>query len=405
MFLPGAGTLIITHTDRDGLLSGAALLRSLELCGGVVRQPDILLTQGCYLADELEDLLEAGLVFDRIFALDTYWHPPHQARIVAGLNALLGRRANGAGGELIWIDHHPSSVEGERFMREKLNLSGLSRIQGDREGRFEAVSLVAEVFGTRQDPVVSGHLEAIFNGWRSNRVGASVNIEVWLDVIDGLPRSTDLPASDAAAIVRELAGGVSRELPVGLQPLQEKTRVVKARTRLLAESGIGLPLPSVGGGWGLLLDLREELNVNAYELQLRLSRAASGQIDYFVVQEASSKHYVSGKKARCVRDFNEGTVPPLRVGTLRKGAWRGTSPTECVGPQKKRAIDLAHLTCRHPAPDFIHGWVDCYPYLVKGVWRPCVGVDDQVLQLTARAIGEAMESVLGDCGWGDNSTS
>jgi len=78
---PNPLILIITHTDRDGLLSGAALLRAL----GGTPAPDIILTQGCYLAEELDDLVASGRRYQAICVTDTYWHPQAAARIRGGL--------------------------------------------------------------------------------------------------------------------------------------------------------------------------------------------------------------------------------------------------------------------------------------------------------------------------------
>ena len=45
-------------------------------------------------------------------------------------------------------------------IRTILTCSTRSRIIGDREGKFEAVSLVAEAFGLEQDPVVADLVKA-----------------------------------------------------------------------------------------------------------------------------------------------------------------------------------------------------------------------------------------------------
>ncbi len=60
-------TLLVTHTDRDGVFSGAALLRALGDPDG----PDVILTQGSYLADELEEIADAGRRYQRIFVCDS----------------------------------------------------------------------------------------------------------------------------------------------------------------------------------------------------------------------------------------------------------------------------------------------------------------------------------------------
>ena len=111
---PSSPILLITHTDRDGLLSGAALLRVL----GATAAPDIILTQGSYLAEELNDIVASGRRYQAIYVTDTYWHPETASRLHSGLSRLLD-----PGGEVAWIDHHSSSVNHADALRSALPIS------------------------------------------------------------------------------------------------------------------------------------------------------------------------------------------------------------------------------------------------------------------------------------------
>ena len=382
--------LLITHTDRDGLLSGAALLRSLE------RRPsvEVLITQGSYLAAELEDLDASGCRFEKIYVTDTYWHPPHADRVVSGLQAILS-----PGGSVAWIDHHPSSVEHEEAIRARLALSAESSIIGDRAGKHEAVSIVAAVFDLAEDPVVSSLLKAVANGWTRNGGVMPEGVAHWMDVVDGLSRCPDLPAEHAGDIVRGLACGFEATVPDHLKPLGEITRQVRARTNILREKE-WLRLPTVDGGWGVFLDLHDESEVNTYELAIGLYRASGSYIDYFITQEnPSGMHYVSGPSARRERDALEGGggLPPLRVSTMHKGR-NGKG----VSWRTRHGIDLAYLTRRQPASDFLGPWIDAHPYIVKAPWRrQGNGVEADKLEAVAGLIGESMRDMLNTYGWCD----
>lgn len=375
------GRLLVTHSDRDGLFSGAALLRAL----GAARDTEILVTQGSYLAAELEDLLAAGRRYRAVYITDTYWHPQAGDRIRAALQALLA-----PGAELAWIDHHPSSVEHQGSLGQGLPLSPLTRIIGDREGKYEAVSLVLEAFGTTLEPVAASLLKATRNGW--SRAGEPVPpaVQGWLDVVDGLARSPDLPAAHAADLVRGLATGFDTAIPVQLEPLGQRTRRVRARTAELVRQDAWPRLPSTDGGWGLLLDLHQEPLANAYELAYGLSGRAQGRIDYFVTQEhPDGVHYVSGPRARAERDAQErGGMPHLRVSTFYK-----------VG--RRKGIDLAYFTRRGPAAEFLGPWIDAHPYIVKAPWRRAGQVDGAAVLAAAGAVGSALQGVLERCRWSD----
>ena len=385
-----ASTLLITHTDRDGLLSGAALLRGLSAAPA----PEVLITQGSYLAAELEDLAVAHHRFEKIYVTDTYWHPPLAERVVGGLQAILA-----PGGTIAWIDHHPSSVEHEAGMRAQLSLSSESSIIGDRAGKTEAVSLVTEVFGLAQDPVGSSLLKAVANGWTRSGGVMPAEVAAWMDVVDGLSRCPDLPAAHAADIVRGLARGFETPVPAHLEPLAELTRKVRSRTSVLAGQA-WLRLPTVEGGYGVFLDLHDETEVNTYELAIGLYRASGGYIDYFITQEnPAGVHYVSGTSARRERDALEsgGGLPPLRVSTMHKGrngkgaSWR-----------TRHGIDLAYLTRRQPASEFLGPWIDAHPYLVKAPWkRPGEPQAPDRLDQVAELIGTGMRDMLTTFGWCD----
>ena len=380
--------LLITHTDRDGLLSGAALLRAL----GVTPAPDIILTQGSYLAEELDDLVSSGRRYQAICVTDTYWHPQAAGRLHTGLRELLN-----PGGKVAWIDHHPSSVEHADALQSVLPFSSRSRIIGDRDGKFEAVSLVAESFSLAQDPVAADLVKAARNGWSRNREPVPAGVQRWMEVVDGLARTPELPADEAVDIVRALSRGFDAPIPAHLEPLAETTRRVRTRTAELIQRGDWPRLPSTEGGWGLLLDLHREPGVNAYELAVGLARAAGGRIDYFVTQEHPGLvHYVSGSKARAERDALErGGMPHLRVSTLHKGGKRSSSwPAS-------RGIDLAYLTRRQPAADFLGPWIDAHPYIVKAPWRRNGEVDGAAVRSAALAIGNELSGLLERFGWSD----
>jgi len=201
--------LVITHTDRDGLLSGAAVLRAL----GVTPAPDIILTQGSYLAEELDDVVSSGRRYQAICVTDTYWHPQAAGRLHTGLRELLN-----PGGKVAWIDHHPSSVEHADALQSVLPLSSRSRIIGDRDGKFEAVSLVAESFSLAQDPVAADLVKAARNGWSRNREPVPAGVQRWMEVVDGLARTPELPADEAVDIVRALSRGFDAPIPAHLEP-------------------------------------------------------------------------------------------------------------------------------------------------------------------------------------------
>jgi len=309
---PNPPILLSTHTDRDGLLSGAALLRSL----GAPPVPDIILTQGSYLAEELDDLVASGRRYQAICVTDTYWHPQAEGRLLNRLRELLN-----PGGKVAWIDHHPSSVDHADSLLGALPSSSRSRIIGDRQGKFEAVSLVAEAFGMEQDPVVADLVKAACHGWSRNREAVPSGVQPWMEVVDGLARTPDLPVDQAADIIRALSHGFGTPIPAPLEPLAETTRRIRARTAELILQDGWTRLPSAEGGWGMLLGLHQEPDVNAYELAVGLANAAGGRIDYFVTQEHPGLvHYVSGPKARAERNAQERSgMPHLRVSTLYKG--------------------------------------------------------------------------------------
>jgi len=385
---PTPPILLITHTDRDGLLSGAALLRAL----GAAPAPDIILTQGSYLAEELDDIVASGRRYQAVFVTDTYWRPQAAERLHAGLRDLLD-----PGGQVAWIDHHSSSVDHADALPSVLPLSPRSRIIGDREGKFEAVSLVAEAFGMEQDPVVADLVKAARNGWGRGRDPVPAGVQGWLEVVDGLARTPDLPPAHAADIIRSLSHGFGTPIPAHLEPLRETTRRVRARTAELILQEGWTCLPSTEGGSGMLLDLHGEPGVNAYELAVGLANAAGGRIDYFVTQEHPGLvHYVSGPGARTERNAQErGGMPDLRVSTLYKGGWK--SPTG----RASRGIDLAYLTRRQPAGDLLGPWIDAHPYIVKAPWRRSAEVDAAMVLSAATSIGHEMSGLLGRFGWND----
>ena len=389
MTKPNSSTLLITHTDRDGLLSGAALLRALQMGPKAEIIPHILLTQGSFLAIELEDLAAAGCHYQNIFVCDTYWHPVHAERITAGFRALLA-----SGGTLTWIDHHPSSVDGKARMQELL--PGLQTlIRGDREGVHEAVSLVIKHFALENDPVAQDLLGAAQLRWTRRGEPTPETVQQWLNVIDGLARKPDLPADEAAEIVRCLANGAEAPIPEGLLPQAKLIEACRVRTNELVHQA-WTTLPSVDGGWGLLLDLRDEPLAIAYELQWLLFKAANRRIDYFVVQESNSiVHYVSGQSARKERDLLERSGSPnLRVGTHHKGT-KGTRRT-----RYQMGIDLAYMTRRRPAPELLGSWIDAHPYVVKAPWIPNQ-LNGVHLRQAGEAIGQAMVAMLKNYGWVD----
>ena len=158
-------------------------------------------------------------------------------------------------------------------------------------------------------------------------------------------------------------------------------------------------LPSVDGGWGLLVDVRDEPLANAYVLSYGLFQASDRRIDYFVVAEHPGLvHYVSGTRARMERDRLERDRPAgLRVSSMHKGARRHLEATW----RARAGIDLHYLTVRRPDPDTIRHWIDAHPYLVKAMWADGVLVDAQRVADTANLIGAAMLDVLTTYGWKD----
>lgn len=384
-----APSLLITHTDRDGVFSGAALLRAL----GDPDRPDVVLTQGSYLADELEALVAEGRRYLSIFVCDTYWHPPHASRVVAALRSLLDPDR----GVVSWFDHHPSSVAAEASMRRDLALGPRSRIEGDRQGRFEAVSLVASAFDARRDPVVAGLMAATARSWERRGEMAPANVASWLRVVDGLSRFPSLPSDRGAEIVRRLARGFDCPLPDDLRPLEQfSTRVERRTVELLAASWTRFP--SVDGGEGLLLDLHDEPLANAYALALGLFRESGRRVDWFVVAEHPAQvHYVSSARARAARDVAEQGHPPgLRVSTMFKPSRRPGASWRA-----RRGIDLHYLAIRKPAPGAIGSWIEAHPYLIKGLWRDGVVVDRTSIAEVAADVAAAMADVLGTFGWSD----
>lgn len=384
-----SATLLVTHTDRDGILSGAALLRALGMVADDAPRPHVLLTQGSFLAFELEDLVDAGHSYQSIFACDTYWHPMHAGRIAAGFQALLA-----PGGTLTWIDHHPSSVEGECQMKELL--PGLrTLIRGDHEGVHEAVSLVVRHFSLEDDPIADGLLAAAHLRWTRKGESMPEAVQQWLNVIDGLARTPDLSAEAAVEIVYCLANGLETPIPDGLLPQAKLIEACRVRTMELAQYE-WTRLPSVDGGWGLLLDLRDEPMAMAYELQWTLFQASGRKVDYFVVQESDANvHYVSGLLARQERDRLERSgCPSLRVGTNHKGT-KGIRRTRF-----QMGIDLAYMTKRRPVPRLLGTWIDAHPYLVKAPWVTN-RLDGAKLKHAGDGIGEAMVAMLRNYGWKD----
>jgi len=382
-------TLLITHTDRDGVLSGAALLHALEMTSEPRSLPHVLLTQGSFLAFELEDLVESGQAYDNIYVCDTYWHPVHADRLSAGFRGLLS-----PGGTLTWIDHHPSSVEGESRMRDLL--PGLrTLIRGDHEGVHEAVSLVIRHFGLEGDPLADDLLGAAQLRWTRRGEPIPTSVQAWLNVIDGLSRTPDLPGDEAAQIVLCLAKGFETPIPLGLLPQGRHIEACRIRSRELVQQA-WTHLPSVDGGWGLLLDLREEPLAIAYELQWALFQNAERRIDYFVVQESTANvHYVSGPRARLERDRLEcAGYPDLRVGTFHKGA-KGVRRTRF-----QKGIDLTYMTRRRPTSGLLGTWIHAHPYLVKAPWI-MNSLDAQTIHLAGEGIGKAMLAMLQAYGWSD----
>ena len=381
--------LVITHTDRDGLFSAAALLRALGAPDG----PHVLLTQGSYLAEELEDLAATAKTWDRIFVCDTYWHAPAASRLVAALH-----RIRAPGGTLTWIDHHPATVEHEAWMRQTIGLDAQSLVLGDRAGKHEAVSLVARAFGSTQDPVVSDLLKATASHWLRTGEPEPSNVTCWLRIVDALPRFPELAAEAAAQIVRHLARGFDTAPPPALWPLEAMSAEVERQTSRLADPQRWSRLPSVDGGHGLLLDLSAEPLANTYVVARTLFDSSDRRVDYFVTAEHPGLvHYVSGEQARRERDRLELNRPAgLKVSTMHKGGrWLRSASWRA-----QNGIDLSYLTRRRPGRD-IERWIDAHPYLVKGMWREGVLVDAARIQATASEVGAAMLEVLQRLGWQD----
>jgi len=386
----GTSALLITHTDRDGIFSGAALLRAL---GGMDR-PNVLLTQGSFLAEELEELADAGQRYDRLYICDTYWYAPHAERLAVALRRLLS-----PGGTVAWLDHHPETVEHEKWIRATIGLDPLSRILGDRAGKHEAVSLVAVAFGVVQDPVVSDLLKATAGGWERKGEPVPEGVRRWLRIVDSLPRFPDLPPRTAAEIVRHLARGFDVTPPAGLATLETMAVEVERRTAELADEVKWPRLPSVDGGYGMCLDLSDERLANGYVVARTLFDAADRNVDYFVVSEHPALvHFVSGERARKERDRLERSRPPgLRVSTMHKGTRKRADASR----RSRSGIDLHHLTKRQPARDVVDHWIDAHPYLVKGMWREGVYVNPYRIRATADEIGRVMQDVLLRYGWTD----
>jgi hypothetical protein len=251
-----------------------------------------------------------------------------------------------------------------------------------------------------RDPVVSDLLKATARGWERNGEPLPVGVVGWLRVVDALPRFPGLPAPQAAEIVRRLARGFDTPIPAFLSPLEACSVEVERRTAELLTLTDWPRLASVGGGWGLLLDLRAERLANAYVLAFSLFQASDRHIDYFVVAEHPGLiHYVSGTRARAERDRLERDRPAgLRVSTMHKGARRNPTATW----RARSGIDLQYMTLRKPAPGAVGHWIDAHPYLVKGLWTDDVVVDTKRVAATANEIGTTMVDVLANYGWSES---
>ena len=253
-------------------------------------------------------------------------------------------------------------------------------------------------FDLGDDPVADDLLAAAQLRWTRKGEPTPESVQQWLNVIDGLGRTPDLSAEDAGTIVRSLSEGFGTPIPEGLLPQASLVESCRVRTRELAQREWP-HLPSVDGGWGLLLDLRGEPLAIAYELQWALFQAADRKVDYFVVQESDAiVHYVSGPQARQERDRLERSgCPHLRVGTHHKGS-KGTK-----GRRRTRfqlGIDLAYMTRRRPAPELLGTWIDAHPYVVKAPWV-ANRVDGARLSQVGEGIGQAMVAMLTNYGWTD----
>jgi hypothetical protein len=388
--------LLITHTDRDGILSGAMLLRGLSGHGDV-SDVLVLLTQGAYLAEELEELVAAGYRFRRMLFTDTYWVPAQAARICEAIERL---RAPGA--DVEWFDHHPSTAENERWMREHLRLAPRSLIIGDRgkpgrRGRRESVSIVREAFGLSDEGSV--RLEQVARGGRGVDIAAlhrEPDVAPWLAAIDGLSFFPEYPPEYAADLVRGLMSAFAEPPPAHSVPLQEQAREATRNVGRALMDGKFPSFPTVDRGCGVLVDLRPWHPVNAYSLQWELFAGSQGRIDLLLSLESGmTRHYVSGARARQARDAREGTnLPRLRVATFHRGSRRQNHG------RRRRALDLRGLICRAPAKHLVR-WIDAHPYLIKAEWREGRGrSEEEVRELCALVQAEAQRFVS-EISWSD----
>jgi hypothetical protein len=220
----------------------------------------------------------------------------------------------------------------------------------------------------------------------------------WLRIVDALPRFPELPAETAAQIVRHLARGFETPPPAVLAPLEAMSVEVEGRTADLIDPRRWPQLPTVDGGYGLLLDLSAEPLANAYVLARTLFDSSDRRVDYFVTAEHPGLvHYVSGDRARRERDRLERDRPVgLKVSTMHKGGrW-----LKSASWRAQAGIDLSYLTKRRPGRD-IERWIEAHPYLVKAMWRADVQVDAERIQGAGTEIGAAMQEVLRNYGWTD----
>lgn len=388
--------LLVTHTDRDGILSGALLLRGLSRYGDT-SDVHILLAQGCYLVDELEELAEDGYRFSRILFTDIYFHPPDARRIVAAIERL---RLPGA--DVEWFDHHPSSAENESWLRRELRLTPRSLIISDRGkpgygGRRESVSIVRQAFGLKDRESV--RLEQVARGGRGVDLAAlhrEPDIARWLEAIDGLSYVPNHPPDQAAALVRELAAGFSNPPPDHVRPLRELARLATANVGRALMDGRFASFPTVDLGRGTIVDLRAWYPVSAYSLQWELFDESHGLIDLFIcIESGKTMHYVSGRRARRKRDQLEGTGrPKVGIGTFHRGSSRP------IRGRTRRALDLAGLVARCPASELVN-WVDAHPYLVKAEWKPGAGECEKDIDTLCREIRIAAQEYLAAIAWSD----
>ena len=368
--------LLVTHTDRDGILSAALLLRALSRYGNAA-DVHILMTQGAYLADELEELVDAGHRFSRLCFTDTYFFPVDADRIAAAVARL---RLPGA--DVEWFDHHPSSADNEPLLRELLCLSPRSLIIGDRgkpgfSGRRESVSIVRQAFGLKDAESIK--LENVARGGRGIDIAAlhrEADVAPWLAVIDGLTYVPEFPPEDAVSIIRSLSTGFATPPPAQTQLLQDRALRATANVGRALMDGKFPSFPTVDGGKGVVADLRPWFPINAYTLQWELFAESHGLVDLFVsVESGWSLHYVTGSRARRKRNLREGLgKPTIRIATFH----RGTSGRNTTRP--RRALDLRGLIRRRPGAQYVR-WIDAHPYLVKTEWRAEIAApgDEEVI--------------------------